>query len=122
MPDCYHSELGLGSKAEHVATASSGKAEFCKVSRRRPRRAAFGLALAAVTSLNLASCTQGPVRYAGNLGQVEDFAGGVIADEPRAALVGRDIIANGGNAADAMVAMYFTMAVTMPSSASLGGG
>jgi gamma-glutamyltranspeptidase/glutathione hydrolase len=80
------------------------------------------LALTALASLNLASCSQGPARYAGNLYEVEDFAGGVIADEPRAALVGRDIIANGGNAADAMVAMYFTMAVTMPSSASLGGG
>lgn len=122
MPDCYHNELGLGSKAERVAAASSGRAAFCKVSRRQSRRAAFGLALTALASLNLASCTPGPVRYAGNLGQVEDFAGGVIADEPRAALVGRDIIANGGNAADAMVAMYFTMAVTMPSSASLGGG
>jgi gamma-glutamyltranspeptidase/glutathione hydrolase len=129
MPDCYHNGLGLGSKAEHVATASSGEARSCTGNEPQPRRgrarmgwARVGCALTALASLNLTACSQGPARYAGNLNQVESFAGGVIADEPRAALVGRDIIANGGNAADAMVAMYFTLAVTMPSSASLGGG
>ena len=53
---------------------------------------------------------------------VEGFIGGVIADEPRAALVGRDVLAAGGSAADAMVATYFALAVTMPGAASLGGG
>ncbi|MBX9945028.1 MAG: gamma-glutamyltransferase family protein, partial [Reyranella sp.] len=44
----------------------------------------------------------------------------VSADESRAAEVGRDVLQNGGNAADAAIAMYFTMAVTLPSAASLG--
>ncbi len=44
----------------------------------------------------------------------------VAADESRAAEVGRDILQAGGNAADAAVAMYFAMAVTLPSAAALG--
>jgi gamma-glutamyltranspeptidase / glutathione hydrolase len=42
------------------------------------------------------------------------------ADESLAAEVGKAILENGGNATDAAVAMYFAMAVTLPSAASLG--
>src|SRR5258708_1577146 len=47
-----------------------------------------------------------------------NFAG-VSADESRTAEVGRDVLTAGGNAIDAAVAMYFTLAVTLPSAASL---
>ncbi len=61
-------------------------------------------------------------REPGVLAPVEGFAGLVAGDEPRAVTIGRDVIGNGGTAADAAVAMYFAMTVTLPSRVGLAGG
>ena len=78
---------------------------------------ALGLALA-VTACG----SSDPKLPEGAIGYVGGFLGGVVADEPRAALAGRDVLSRGGTAADAVSAMYFTLSVTLPSRAGLGGG
>lgn len=64
----------------------------------------------------------GPSPAIGTVAHIEGFIGGAAADEPRAALVGREVLARGGSAADAATAMGFALGVTYPSRASLGAG
>ncbi|WP_417453708.1 gamma-glutamyltransferase [Kiloniella sp.] len=70
----------------------------------------------------LSACETADETAKGNLQVVEGFAGVVSADEPRAAQVGRELLGNGATAADTAVAMYFTMAVTMPSRVGIAAG
>lgn len=78
--------------------------------------------LAATAALALAGCSSDKKGELGTPGFVRGFAGMAAAEEPQAVLVARDILGAGGSAADAVVAMSLTMAVTLPSAASLGGG
>jgi gamma-glutamyltranspeptidase/glutathione hydrolase len=48
--------------------------------------------------------------------------GRVVAQEQRAARIGADVLARGGNAVDAAVATGFALAVTYPRAGNLGGG
>ncbi|WP_179954245.1 gamma-glutamyltransferase [Denitrobaculum tricleocarpae] len=77
--------------------------------------------LAGSAMLLVAACESNP-EPGGVFAPVDGFAGLIAGDEPRAVVVGRDVLGNGGTVADAAVAMYFTMAVTMPSRAGIGGG
>ncbi|WP_170216395.1 gamma-glutamyltransferase [Allostella humosa] len=58
----------------------------------------------------------------GTVAAVSGYFGSVATDEPRATLAGRDVLANNGSAVDAAVATAFTLAVTLPSRAGVGGG
>ncbi len=99
---------------------------------RRPRRQLRKLGL--VGAFLLSACggsepapenVANPAGIAANRAPLSSLLRGVkfaavAADESRAAEVGRDVLLAGGNATDAAAAMYFAMAVTLPSAASLG--
>ncbi len=73
----------------------------------------------AITIL-LGACDKRPP--VGEIGAVEGFIGGVAAEEPHAAVVARDVLSAGGTATDAVIAAFFTMTVTYPVAAGIGGG
>lgn len=72
-----------------------------------------------IAAIGLAACRDAGKPKEGELGFVPGFLGGVAADEPRAAVIGREVLSAGGNAMDAAVAVFFAMTVTRPSVAGL---
>ncbi|MBO21240.1 MAG: hypothetical protein CMM26_02495 [Rhodospirillaceae bacterium] len=112
----YGNQTSQTNERAHVfISRNETQTKYTRMWRQSGRRMLFGGLLA------LAACGgSGPEQ--GDIGFVEGFFGGLIADEPRAALVGREVLSAGGTAADAAVAAYFAMAVTLPGAASIGGG
>lgn len=78
------------------------------------RNRVISVAAATMALVGLAGCGRTTVDVSGN------FYGALAVEEPRAALLARDVLASGGSAADAAVVTYFALAATLPSSAGLG--
>ncbi len=86
----------------------------------RRRAATFALLCGSIWAL--AGCGGKSNEPIGTAAAVTGYFGSVASDEPRATLAGRDVLANNGSAVDAAVATAFTLAVTLPSRAGIGGG
>ena len=78
--------------------------------------------LVIVALVALAGCQAGGPPIPSKLSEDAKFSSAIVADEALAVIAAREMLATGGSAADAAVALTFVLAVTYPSVASLGGG
>jgi gamma-glutamyltranspeptidase/glutathione hydrolase len=86
-----------------------------------PPAAADAGASASADAGDAGPAARGPWPYAAPV-TVRSSQGMVVTDNAVATNVGRDILASGGNAADAAVATAFALAVAYPTAGNVGGG
>ncbi|WP_439642226.1 gamma-glutamyltransferase [Gemmatimonas sp.] len=88
----------------------------------RPLRP-FARSITLVATLTATAVAQpAPPPTARPTAAVESSAGMVVSASAIASQVGRDVLANGGNAVDAAIATGFALAVTYPTAGNIGGG
>src|SRR5271154_6472410 len=85
-------------------------------------RIRFALASLAVLPVVAFAQDSAPRPEIGRAQGVVGQNGMVVAQEPRAARIGVDILQKGGNAVDAAVAVGFALAVSYPRAGNIGGG
>lgn len=108
--------LLAGDEAGRDGSSCSAVSRDSSVRPNRRSGRAFTGGAAALMITALAACGTGDIE------PVSQYVGAIVADEPLAVNVARDILLQGGTAADAAAALYFALSVTFPAHASLGAG